>query len=117
MNNQQIFNDFTNFMNLFKNDDLNNNIKIIEDNGKHELESADKNVHKQVKKLRCSICKVKINAVDAIISSCKCDKNHCLKHRMPESHNCSKLNEISEAQKKNLKASLIKVDSCKVSLI
>lgn len=127
MDNQQIFNDFTDFMNLLKIDSLNeseiNNGMIINDNKQNSTditldkpENANKNTQ-TTKKSKCSICKVKINAVDAIISTCKCEKNYCLKHRMPESHNCDKIEEIREIQKKNLKTNLIKVESCKVSLI
>ena len=42
MDNQQIFNDFTNFINIFKIDGLNSNIQSTEDNKTHELENANK---------------------------------------------------------------------------
>ena len=63
------------------------------------------------KKLRCDICKIKISLVDELISTCKCEKKHCSKHRMPESHKCNKLEEIGKEQRKNLELSLKKLDS------
>ena len=58
---------------------------------------------------KCGICKVKINIVDELISTCLCNKLHCLKHRMPEMHNCEKIEAIGEEQRKNLKAGLVKL--------
>jgi hypothetical protein len=46
------------------------------------------------KKMCCDICKKKISLVDDLISTCKCGRKHCPKHRMPESHNCDKMKEI-----------------------
>jgi hypothetical protein len=58
---------------------------------------------------KCGVCKVKINIVDELISTCKCKKLHCLTHRMPESHNCEKIKEIGEEQRKNLESGLVKL--------
>lgn len=33
-------------------------------------------------------CKKKISIVDLLSSKCKCEKAFCLKHRLPEQHNC-----------------------------
>ena len=121
-----IYNEFTNFMTLFKNNNSfdtkrNSNIKILPEindgislnntieNSKNTI-NQDSNKLLSKKKPKCTICKVKINAVDAIISTCKCNKLHCLKHRMPEEHNCEKIEEIGNEQRKNLAASLIKLN-------
>jgi hypothetical protein len=63
------------------------------------------------KKLKCSLCKVKISLVDDLISTCKCEKKYCSKHRMPETHNCVKLEEIGKEQRKTLESTLVKLDS------
>lgn len=100
MENQQIHNEFSKFMETFKQDDV--------------IKKVDENINK---KLKCAICKYKINAVDALIANCKCGKKHCLKHRMPESHNCDKISEMSERQRKKLGSDLIKVEASKITLI
>jgi|SaaInlV_150m_DNA_4_1039716.scaffolds.fasta_scaffold126632_1 predicted nucleic acid binding AN1-type Zn finger protein len=33
-------------------------------------------------------CKKRIRPVDTLIASCKCGKQFCSVHRLPESHNC-----------------------------
>lgn len=63
------------------------------------------------KKLRCNVCKIKISLVDDLISTCKCEKKHCSKHRMPEAHKCNKLEEIGKEQRKKLESDLVKLDS------
>ena len=42
-------------------------------------------------RIRCCVkgCKRKINSVDEIISTCRCGKTFCSKHRLPEMHNCT----------------------------
>jgi predicted nucleic acid binding AN1-type Zn finger protein len=120
MDNQQIYNDFTNCINSLKinNFDLiinsNSNKVINEININPIQETKNDNKPQNFKKIRCAICKVKINTVDIIISNCKCNKNHCAKHRMPESHNCDQIDNIKETQKKNLEISLIKLESNKL---
>jgi predicted nucleic acid binding AN1-type Zn finger protein len=122
MDNQQIYNDFTTIIeslklnSIIKNDiPINKNIQNINDTNIKHIETVNNdNIKQTTKKLRCALCKVKISAVNTIISSCKCDKNYCLKHRMPESHNCEKLEQIIETQKKNLATSLIKVEFSKL---
>lgn len=122
MDNQQ-YNEFTNFMNTLKNNitfekkDITNNEKdkiTTKITLKHTEKTDKENAINIQKKLKCTLCKVKINAVDVIISSCKCEKKYCLKHRMPESHKCEKLENIKEIQKNNLGKNLIKIDSCKL---
>ena len=63
---------------------------------------------------KCEICNAKINTLDALVATCKCEKKHCIKHRMPESHNCSKLGDIAIEQKNRLKTTLIKVSCNKI---
>ena len=116
-----IYNEFSNFMALLnKNsvvDDITKKTKINHEITCIENDKSNVSTKKTTNKLKCSICKVKINAVDAIISSCKCNKNHCLKHRMPETHNCHKIMEKSNEQKKDLEAGLIKLSACKLNTI
>lgn len=78
-----------------------------------KTDSEETGIKKTIKstKSRCSICKIKINPVDILISTCKCEKLHCLKHRMPESHSCSKMSVIADEQKKQLEKNLVKLDS------
>ena len=126
MSNNNIFNDFSNLMNWINNNDnlfnsKNTNIKNISplDNNisNNSVETINEHAKdltsdkKNNKKLRCEICKAKINLVDEIISTCKCNKNHCLKHRMPEIHNCEKIQDIGNEQRLNLKEKLVKLDS------
>lgn len=122
-----IFNDFTNFMNLLNKSDLfdtktKSNIKIISENGCSSNNIIGESENKLInndqtsnillkKKSKCGICKVKISAVDELIATCKCEKTHCLKHRMPEAHSCEKIKAIGEEQQNNLKASLVRLDS------
>ena len=95
MADQQIYNDFSLLMKLLdknvllKTENTSNDVNIIEDNSANNKGNVISNESTHInKKLRCAICKIKINAVDALVSSCKCDKKHCAKHRMPETHNC-----------------------------
>lgn len=39
-----------------------------------------------MEKKKCSFCKKRINLLEF---DCKCSKIFCLKHRLPESHNCT----------------------------
>ena len=40
---------------------------------------------------RCSVenCNKKIPVVDRLMCQCQCGKQHCIRHRFPENHNCS----------------------------
>jgi hypothetical protein len=61
----------------------NNNIMSQkESNIKPEL-----SIKKIKKKKRCSFCKAKIGVLDSV--KCRCDKSFCIKHLLPEYHNCS----------------------------
>lgn len=33
-------------------------------------------------------CKVKIKMIEMTMGTCRCQKVFCVKHRLPESHNC-----------------------------
>lgn len=115
-----IYNEFTNFMTMFNKSNLaedliNNNSKELKTT--IETIKTPKNILKVANKSKCKICKIKINAANAIISSCKCNGSYCLKHRMPEMHNCDKINEKVNEQKKDLETKLVKVTSCKLSTI
>jgi hypothetical protein len=115
-----VYDEFSNFMALLKKAKLFENITNNIDSAIEKpikVENKNKTEENFIKKLKCSICKVKINSVDAIISSCKCNKNHCLKHRLPESHKCDKIQEKCEEEKKNLEKNLIKVVGSKLSTI
>ena len=121
------FNELNNFMNQLNENnlfDINciSNIKILSDSAnnkpldeiiKHSDAkikiSSNKLSSKNNKRPKCGICKVKINVVDELISTCKCNKLHCLKHRMPETHNCEKMKAIGEEQRNILESSLIKL--------
>ena len=63
---------------------------------------------------KCEICNSKINTLDLLVATCKCEKKHCIKHRMPESHNCSKLCDIAQEQKTRLKTNLVKITCNKI---
>jgi len=41
---------------------------------------------------RCELCRRKLILLDTLIV-CKCDKNYCAVHRLPETHNCNCLKE------------------------
>jgi len=115
-----IYNEFSNFMSLFNKTNLIENIKktnSIETATIIETTKVEEPINKKPTRPKCAICKVKINPVDAIISSCKCNKNYCLKHRMPEMHFCHKINEIADEQKKDLEIKLVKVTASKLSTI
>jgi predicted nucleic acid binding AN1-type Zn finger protein len=129
MDNNDIFNQFTNFMNLFNDNQLETKYK---DNNKdfiHSISNTDKNkieddkkqddiINKTAsKKLKCCMCKVKISIVDSLISTCKCNQNYCAKHRMPENHKCEKLDEICKEKKKDLETSLIKIQTKTVDIL
>ncbi len=51
-----------------------------------------------VKNPKCAFCNKKISIVDSLSSTCKCGKVYCLKHRLPENHECNYnyLNEINK---------------------
>jgi len=116
MQNQKIENDINSLFSwlndkklLINEEQIDNNIKqtninIIENNDEHNSKS-DK------KKLKCKMCKKKINLLDELISKCKCGHKYCSKHRMQELHKCTKLDEICIEQRKNLQEQLIKLDS------
>ena len=40
---------------------------------------------KKKKKKKCEICKKKLSLMDY---SCRCGKFYCMKHRLPEEHQC-----------------------------
>lgn len=90
---------------------------VIKEEKKDEEIKNDKNdnnddiINKKGKIMRCNICKIKIKATDEIISKCKCNKSHCLKHRLPEKHECEKIDDIITEQKNILKNNLVKLDS------
>jgi hypothetical protein len=92
--------------------DSQSNEKLNLDNGCKNKQTANEdciNEPKANKKLRCGVCKFKISSVDEIIATCKCNKSHCLKHRMPEAHNCEKIEDIGKEQRKNLEQKLVKL--------
>ena len=88
-----IYNEFTNIMDYININNLfdvkcNSNIKILSEmndgiavNGIIEKPiNQDNNKSLSKKKPKCTICKVKINAVDALITTCKCNKLHLYWH-------------------------------------
>jgi len=96
--------------------ELNNQVvenKSSSQNKATESEKNDLNKNDKVsnKKPKCSMCNVKISLVDELVSTCKCQQKYCAKHRMPEAHLCSKLEEMGKEQRKNLELSLVKLDS------
>lgn len=55
---------------------------------------------------KCIICKKKSNAIIGYCNYCK--SQFCLKHRLPEDHKCSKLDElIAKSRNKNSKKLLL----------
>ena len=83
INNNQIINNIDN-MKISQKDIKNNNIE-------NKLNNIIKNVVKvktKCKKNRCSFpnCNKKIKLTD---TQCKCGNKYCLKHRIPEDHNCT----------------------------
>jgi predicted nucleic acid binding AN1-type Zn finger protein len=43
----------------------------------------------------------------SIIGQCKsCEKVYCLSHRLPEKHNCEKINELISGQRKILESKI-----------
>lgn len=123
MANKNIFDDFTDFMaffdkikiqeNIENNNDKETTIKVSNiDTIKSNDEQKTKNT-----KLKCNFCKVKINLVDTLISTCKCNNNYCKKHRMPELHKCENLQEKCINERKNLENNLIKICPSKLNTI
>lgn len=55
--------------------------------------------------MKCSICK----KLSVIMFTCKCEKNVCLKHRMPEDHKCCVVNELFIVEAAVLKDKVIKI--------
>jgi predicted nucleic acid binding AN1-type Zn finger protein len=51
-----------------------------------------------VKNPKCAFCNKKTSIVDSLSSTCKCRNVYCLKHRLPENHECNYnyLNEINK---------------------
>jgi len=60
------------------------------------------------------MCNIKISILDEIISRCKCSKFHCIKHRLPELHNCSAINNYKSDGKEQLAKSLVKIGADKI---
>jgi len=63
---------------------------------------------------KCNMCNIKISILDEIISECKCNKFHCIKHRLPELHNCLAINKYKSDGKEQLAKSLVKVGADKI---
>lgn len=115
-----IYSEFSNFMTFFNKTNSVEGLKNINSSEIAtiiETAKVEETINKKQTRSKCGICKVKINAVDAIISSCKCNKNYCKKHRMPEMHFCDKINEKTDEQKKDLEIKLVKVTASKLSTI
>jgi predicted nucleic acid binding AN1-type Zn finger protein len=100
-----IYNEFSDFINSIKTSSIIQQTHDIININKNNKDTEDTN-----KKQRCAFCNKKITASEYTISNCRCNKKHCLKHRMPEAHNCDNIKEIVEEQKKNLDKSLIKLE-------
>jgi hypothetical protein len=127
----KVFNEFTDLIswmnesNLFEATRKDNTKNLLESNNKvgenlHYRENqlvvdnknnSSDNMKITNKKSRCDVCKGKISLVDELISTCRCGKKHCSKHRMPETHKCNKMEEIGKDQKKFLESSLVKLGS------
>lgn len=41
-------------------------------------------------------CKAKIKSVNMIIGNCRCENIYCMKHRMPETHQCTYIFKINK---------------------
>ena len=41
------------------------------------------------KKMRCALCKCKINLLQITINTCLCGSIFCTDHRLPEDHDCA----------------------------
>lgn len=64
-------------------------------------------------KEHCEICSNKV----ALIGFCKyCNKNYCLKHRLPEIHNCININVLIKKEFDNNSEKLLK-DKIKKEII
>lgn len=117
---KSIYDDFSDFMKFFNKINLVEDFKNIDSSETAiiiEPIKLEESISNKSSRPKCGICKVKINAVDIIISSCKCNGKYCVKHRMPELHNCEKITEIAKEQKKDLENKLVKVTGCKLSTI
>ena len=121
MNEEQLYKDFTDIIDLLKtknNDksEYNNITEPIEKNDNLQKPEIIINNKINNKKKRCALseCKNKINNLDLIISNCKCNKQFCSKHRMPENHMCDYLENYKDNEKKFLESTLVKVDFSKL---
>jgi hypothetical protein len=61
---------------------------------------------------RCGACSKKLGIVSTF--SCKCENNYCSMHRMPEYHNCSKIDIFKQDGISRLEKTLIKVVAQKI---
>jgi hypothetical protein len=55
--------------------------------------------------MKCTHCK----KTHAVLVSCKCDKQFCLKHRLPEQHLCTYITPLFQIEQKIVKEKIIKI--------
>jgi predicted nucleic acid binding AN1-type Zn finger protein len=61
---------------------------------------------------RCNFCSKKIGIVNTF--TCKCEISFCNLHRMPETHECNKMDNFKTDALKRLETQLVKVVAEKV---
>jgi predicted nucleic acid binding AN1-type Zn finger protein len=52
----------------------------------------------------CTMCQIKLSLLQMTTGKCRCENVYCMKHRMPENHECTydfKLNGKEELKKQN----------------
>jgi hypothetical protein len=119
MANKNIFDDFSDFMAFFDKTKIQEDINIKNKINTPKIEDTqiDKEQNTKNNKLKCNFCKARINLLDTLISTCKCNYNYCKKHRMPELHKCEFLQDKCLDEKKNLENNLIKLCPSKLNTI
>lgn len=50
-------------------------------------------------KMQCLICNKKLSIIEQQITCSYCSRNYCMRHRLPDIHNCSDLQSKSRQRK------------------
>lgn len=116
--NFNISNDFSSLMDWLSNVKTINtkSIKdiIIEEKKQEDFNSINLKPEIKTNLRKCFTCKSKLSLVDELVSVCGCGYKFCSKHRMPELHICTKLEQKGQIQREQLEKNLVKLDNKKI---
>lgn len=112
--NFNISNDFSSLMDWFPSvKTINTKLttdKIIEEKKQEDSKSINLKPEIKTNSRKCFTCKTKLSLVDELVSACGCGYKFCSKHRMPELHICTKLEQKRQMQREQLAKNLVKLD-------